>query len=96
LALNPGLVHTGDMSGTIGPGSKLSTLTSTDTPEPILAFYRDQLKAQFGEDAYIQETPVDASEAQLMVAYDNTMVVIMITVEGTGSSVAITTMTAPS
>jgi hypothetical protein len=63
LALYPGLVHTGDMNDTIGPCSKLSTFTSTDMPEPIMAFYREQLKAQFGEDAYIQETPFDDSEA---------------------------------
>jgi hypothetical protein len=94
LTLYPGLVPTGEISNPTGPGSHLATFTSADNSEQILTFFRQKLKEQFGDAAIVGDMPLGHGEAQLIATNGSTkMFVIMVTPEGTGTNVGITTMT---
>lgn len=90
----PGLVFAGEVDNPTGPGSHLASYTSADNSEQVLAFFRQKLLEQFGDSAIVGDMPLGDGEAQLIATNGSTqMFVIMVSPEGTGTTVGITTMT---
>jgi hypothetical protein len=90
----PNLVFTGELSNPTGPGSHLTSYESVDNSDQILTFFRQKLKEQFGDAAIVGDMPLGDGEAQLIATDGSSkMYVILVTPEGTGTSVGITTMT---
>ena len=90
----PGLVFSGEVDNPTGPGSHLASYTSEDNSEQVLTFFRQKLKEQFGDSAIVGEMPLGDGESQLIATNGSThMFVIMVSTEGTGTAVGITTMT---